>query len=320
MIRFALFAVVGSIGFGAVIARGEGATTRASDETRQPVPSADAIRAATREVNQLFGDRSAAARTRDERAVLASELLAAAEGSGVAPAARYVLLTRAADTAARIGDVQTLASAADAVTTQFRVDPIEFDLDLFATTAKFVGERPEASEVVNRLIDLSRQAADEDHFRPARRAAELAAMLARRSDDEDLARDAAAWEKQVVNEEAESGRVKGALAKLGQEPNDPGANLVVGKFYAFDKEQWPKGLEYLAQGNDVALKALAMRELAAPAEVTGQMALADDWWAEAAKLDPLAKPSVERHAAVWYRKVLESTTGLARVHVENRLK
>ena len=54
--------------------------------------------------------------------------------------------------------------------------------------------------------------------------------------------------------------VRVALATLKTNPTDPEANLVVGKYHCFVKDEWEKGLPMLLKGNDAALKELATAE------------------------------------------------------------
>src|SRR5438270_213707 len=77
--------------------------------------------------------------------------------------------------------------------------------------------------------------------------------------------------------------------RLREDTRDPKANLVMGRFQAFTKGNWEKGLPLLARGSDPALKALAKVELASPEDAQGQLALAEGWWKAAGTESGVAK-------------------------------
>jgi WD40 repeat protein len=95
----------------------------------------------------------------------------------------------------------------------------------------------------------------------------------------------------------------------------------VGKLYCFEKGDWDKGLTYLSRGPEGKLKALALRELAKPAEIAGQLELADGWWDIAEGEQSPAKRQVQLRAYKWYQMALPMTApGPERARVEKRLE
>ncbi len=112
---------------------------------------------------------------------------------------------------------------------------------------------------------------------------------------------------------------KAAQATLRARPSDPAANLAFGRFLCFVKDDWGQGLQKLALGNDPALKQLAERELATPADAAAQAKLGDGWWELAESVGPIAKRHIQQHAALWYQKARSKLTGLTKVRVEKRI-
>jgi hypothetical protein len=111
---------------------------------------------------------------------------------------------------------------------------------------------------------------------------------------------------------------KAALATLDRNAADPEANLVVGKYQCFIRDDWKNGLGPLSRGGDAALKALAEQELAAGTDAQAKAALADGWWDRAAKERGLAQKHILRRAAMLYTAALPSLTGLAKTKAEGR--
>ena len=114
-------------------------------------------------------------------------------------------------------------------------------------------------------------------------------------------------------------KVEHALATLKTTPTDPKANLVVGRYYCFRKNDWDKGLPLLVQGSDDAQKQLATTELTKPTDSEQQKKLGDAWWDFAGSKAKLAWKSSRQRAAHWYRAALGGLAGPAKADVEKRL-
>lgn len=74
--------------------------------------------------------------------------------------------------------------------------------------------------------------------------------------------------------------VKEADAKLSADADDPEANLVMGRFWAFIKDDWGRAIPMLAKCNDPFLKALAEGETKAAPTLNGsqKIEIGDAWW------------------------------------------
>ena len=97
--------------------------------------------------------------------------------------------------------------------------------------------------------------------------------------------------------------VKAAKVTLEKTPDDPEANLVVGKYLCFVKGDWDKGVPMLALGKDEALKALAKLELEGAASSKEQAKLGDGWWNLAEKQEGTAKKQIQARAGHWYQRL-----------------
>src|SRR5207253_1302647 len=84
--------------------------------------------------------------------------------------------------------------------------------------------------------------------------------------------------EEVQKMEKAYARIKRFADELGQNPDDPKANLAMGAYQAFAKGNWDRGLPLLAKGSNEQLKALAKQELSPPQDGAGQLALAEGWF------------------------------------------
>lgn len=123
-----------------------------------------------------------------------------------------------------------------------------------------------------------------------------------------------------VTRDAELSRALGAMKNLIEKPDDPAANLAVGRYLCFAKNDWAKGLPLLARSAVPGLKAAAETDLATPKDAQGQLAAGDSWWDLAEKeTDRTVKAGYLSRGTFWYRRALPSLTGFAKVKAEKRL-
>jgi hypothetical protein len=97
---------------------------------------------------------------------------------------------------------------------------------------------------------------------------------------------------------------------LRDKPNDPPANLAVGKFLYFVKNDLAAGLPLLARGNDEALKMVVNWEINGNFNDASQkLALGNSWWDLSAKAQGDDQLFYQRRARFWYLKCLASSKG-----------
>lgn len=80
----------------------------------------------------------------------------------------------------------------------------------------------------------------------------------------------------LAREYRKIGRVEEILTVT---PEDPEANLELGRFTAFLKGNWEAGLPLLAKGSDEAIRTVAAADLRNPTDEAAQIQLARDWLA-----------------------------------------
>lgn len=117
-------------------------------------------------------------------------------------------------------------------------------------------------------------------------------------------------------EEEEAVRAEAALAA---NPNDAAASLTLGKYLAFQKNEWTAALPRLAKGSDPTLKSLAERELAGPRTGTEKVELGDAW-ADAVKSLPLLKKNLQDRAATWHVRAWPALDGAGKDKLRERFR
>lgn len=116
-------------------------------------------------------------------------------------------------------------------------------------------------------------------------------------------------------------RVAQAQKTLLDKPNDPAANLALGKFLTFVKNDVEKGLALIVKANNPVFSKAAALDLKNPTETAAQTEAGDAWWEIAEKTaDKDEKRQIQERARVWYQKAIPSLTGLAKTKLEMRIE
>ncbi len=173
------------------------------------------------------------------------------------------------------------------------------------------------------LAETIKQIADDavaaDEFATAQKLLVLFKSTALKSKDMQLIARATHADKEFADLRKQTELAKAAAEVLKQKPDDPDANLTVGKFECFWKNDWDAGLPRLAKSGNANLQGAAKKDLANPDDATEQVHVGDGWWkiAEAEAEPPQNR--IKQRAASWYHRALPSLSGLPKAKIESRL-
>jgi hypothetical protein len=137
--------------------------------------------------------------------------------------------------------------------------------------------------------------------------------------DENLAR-IESRKKEVIDLQRAYQQFTEAQSKLKQTPDDPTANLIVGKHLCYFHAKWDEGLSLLAKSADPLIRPVAMKELGKPVKFKEQLALADDWWELSKKEESRKENNLVAHAMFWYDRANQIAEGPDKIKVADRIK
>ena len=305
----------------------EGDATTADDPAtagpkRLRVPGAEERRIAEAKIREIFADEFAKAKSAEQRQALAGSLLNQASQTQDDPPARFVLMQLATQELIKAEAVAEALAAVDEMAGTFDIQPLGIKVYYLEGWLKASGRVSEelSKTVTQTAMGLAEASAAADDYATAARFVKVAISAARKNRDLATIRQINLRRREFETQQTKHATTKEALDVLATDPNNAEANLTAGRWYCFVKDDWKKGLPYLARSSDEPLATVAKQDLAAPKTPKKQVALADGWWELAEKQGEDAKSQLQSRAEKWYRAALPKLASLEKVRVEKRLE
>jgi hypothetical protein len=284
------------------------------------VPGANAQAEARKLVKEVYGKELAGAKTTDQKKALAEKLFQLAKENRNDLTGRFVLLRFAKDIAVQAADCETALMAIEEMVGSFQIDGLELKDEVLRKSAVSATSIDQHIAVAKNAAEVADEAAAKDNFRVAESLIDLAVGEARKAKDDTLVKRSSERKAEINGFAQAYVAVERARAALETSPVDPGANLTVGKYVCFAKNDWEHGLPLLALGNDPTLKTLGEEEVRGVASSDEQATLADSWWNAAEIRKGVEKKRMQERAAYWYQNALPGLAGLAKDKVAIRLR
>jgi formylglycine-generating enzyme required for sulfatase activity len=292
----------------------------ASDRpAKLPVPTEMALAEGLKLARDAYQEQYARAQTPAARRAIAKEMLAKGLEVKNDPLTRFVLLRLARDVALLAEDMGLAYEAIDRMAERFAIDPWTMKAEIVRAAAKAARKTAEHKTVAEQALALMRKSLEQDACAVAQEMANLAFAEAGKARDRDLVGQARAGQKQTQQAALALEQVDAARTVLRDRPDDPEANLAVGRYECFAKGDWEKGLPLLSKGRDMPLAKLAAEDLKMPADAAARLKLGDAWWDRAAQADAREKEYLLLRSGYWYQRLDEIEQSLVRAKVENRL-
>ena len=290
-----------------------------SRDQRRAVPSAAEIMKAEAAINEVFKEELKQARrpraTAEKRA-LADKFYRQAHESKDDDNTRYVLLRDARRFFEDIGDVTAALKCVDAIGASFVGDSVALKVNSLEAVV------PRSAEDSNTLIELSlslaKQSQEQADFETAVQLFQIAQSHVTKLKDRDLNKRLVDLKQENQERRSQYTAFRAAEATLAKAPDDPAANLAVGKYLCLVLGDWEAGRPKLLKAGG-AFMDVAKKESAAPTSESTILELADAWWELAESEKGLARTQLRREAGYWYRTALPTLSGIKKTGVENKL-
>lgn len=254
----------------------------------------------------------------DQKA-LAIKLLALSSETQTDIAGRYVLLRMARNFAAMAAEPELALKAADQMASDFEVDVLGIKVEALEKAGFATVTATSAKSLTEAALQLADTAMLADRYDSAERLARIAVVGSSKARSAVLEQRARGREIEIKEIGKRYGELKDQFAKLKEQPNDPDANLEVGKFHCFLQGDWAKGLPLLALGSDLKLKMLARLDLASPTGLAEQVELGDRWFELSEQSRGAAVTQLRRRVGYWYGAAFPSLSGLEKSRIQKRI-
>ncbi|HEX5106723.1 MAG TPA: DUF1559 domain-containing protein [Pirellulaceae bacterium] len=285
-----------------------------------PVPPEEALAAARALFRELYGKQYDQARSWDDKAKLAKQLLADVAKVKANPAHYYELLRIVRDVAAAGGDADSAHQAAEYLTERFQIDGLAMRLKLLEDLSK----SPRKTETVETLRKIAREllldAFDADRFDVAIPAYDRLVEFTRlKGERGELSR--LTQSKQPL-EAARQAYVAAcaAVETLKANPDDGAASETLGKYLCFVKNRWDAGLPYLVRAAEVQLRVVATIDRETARSPHDTLSLADHYWEMANDYKQPFSRGLHLRSALCYQTALDQLPdGLEKLKAQKRI-
>lgn len=289
--------------------------TNSSTHVKKAPPPSDAEQASKlAAIKDIYKTEFSAARPGGNPEFMGFLLSTAAKVEGD-PVARYVLYLEAFKQACTASEFDAAAEALDKLEAEFegeRFSPRFELLTKMASNAKANDERLIVAKAALHLLD---HAMALGKIEEADKLARFADTQTKIIIDKELRTKAAAALQMTSILSKDLKSVADAQVKLAQFPDDPAANLAVGRYHCLIEGNWAGGLPHLTKCDDDAIKSAAVLDLAGPSGEVTAGKIGDAWY-------DLAKggkgQSFYGRADYWYQQGMEVESGLALVRLKKR--
>lgn len=274
------------------------------------------------EVRRTIEDiyNTATARNPNQKLAMASRMAVQAEKVETA-AERFVLLRRASELAAEVGETMRTLQLVDQIAEGFEIDRLGAQAHLLNGMAEKVTNEDQIRALLVGSAAIIDNALDEQRFDLADSLSAVVCQACQCSAGRPFRGEARQRRQEVKAIQERWNEVQTARAKLHSNPNDEAANTIVGRWHCLVCDDWDQGLPYLAKGSEPDIKALAEHELQGePEDAKAQIALADAWWDFAKATGQETAPAWLERAAHWYERAHpDLTSALVKAKTEKRL-
>lgn len=277
------------------------ATTPAEPPKKLPVPSPQALDEALRKSTDLVAIEQA--KKPADKAALAQTLYDRTRSDReMEPAPRYVLLEQSQKLASAGGDVALAMKAIRELRKKFELDPSvarEMERRAVVESARTVVVVSKRKAVVTEAQNLVKQAIADERFDIASEMQDIATAAASRTQDSELVIRTRAHASDLKDFTKMWQDARGAEKILADKPDDPDANLKVGRYRCVVQRDLA-GLENLAKGSDRSIRAAAELDLTMPMTTDDQMKVGDSWWNLGESTLPPSRLLYMERALYWY--------------------
>jgi hypothetical protein len=278
-------------------------------------PEGDALKEAQAAVANVYGERVKGAQKREEKQKLSADLLKTATTDREA-ARSYALLMEGRRLAVVAMDVVLGIEIINEMDRRFTVERVVLLEKLLAELEKKSITPQQREVLLDEALAGAQAAIKQDQPAAAESLASLAARTAGKGKDAEKKKFAQALRDRAGARNSAFEALQSGLETLKDSPDDPAANLAVGRYLAFARGDFAQGCMHLVKGGDATLADAAQKQLAAQSD-EDRLAVLAAWSALLPSLkSPAEKLQLQRHILEVCEELRPRLTGLAQAQAE----
>lgn len=288
----------------------------ASSNDRLPIPNSTAQAKVLKTLRDQYKSQYAL-RTAEDQLALAKQFREQAESAKDESARQYVLLREARELAVNAGDLDLAFSLIDELSKTFNVDVADMRLTaMMDAVDRSLAPKEQLLESYFKIADGALAEGEVTFALQASRLARRVSTLTRNPLDAQRVRQ---LELRVHDASRTYTQVVAAARKLQHRPDDPEANLIVGRYLCFVQGKWDQGLPLLTRAADKRLAVLAAKDLEGVNDPDAMVALADRYW-ELPDAKETPQRRARQRAAHWYQQAMPRLSGDKQAHAQERIR
>jgi WD40 repeat protein len=287
-------------------------------EARLPVPSGEDRKAGSSKVRDIFATDFQAAKDKPAMIALAKDLLKRGREEQDT-AAKFALLYESRELMLEAADLKMAMETTDELCAWFEVDLWTLKCDTLTKLATTTRPDVERRPIAMMSLELTDEAIGNSDWTSSEKLLAAAARANARLKDREIVRIVGLKRKQVQTSKKLWEDAEQAASLLATSPDDPAANLKLGRYRCFVTSEWEVGVLHLAKGSDAQLAKLAELEIKNP-QGADSLALANQWYEWGEKAAESDKNGALLRARHWYTTALPNLTGLDRTVAEKKLE
>lgn len=285
---------------------------------KAPIPDAAAKAQAQSQIAAVFGDELKGAKTPPAKATVAKKISDLAKDTKDL-STRFVMLEEAQRLFVEVKEVGQALQTADAMAQDFDVSLLPMKVKLLEAMAGGTLSGAQRGDLVAEGCSLGYEAIDSDQFEAAQALATVIRTAAARATSADVKAEAKEFTDEFAHRQKRWDAVRRAEKALAASPDDKGANLTLGLYHLFDRNDQVKGLPLLIKGSDAKLAAAAQaRQKTVSSGVAGSVEEADAWFEALASAPADYKAAIQKRALDAYELALPSVEGIEKARVTKR--
>ena len=288
---------------------------------RCAVPDSDTRAAQRAAIRELYRDDFAQGLKKPaDKIALAHRMMVDAQALTDDPVTRYVLADEARQLALDGGDIAFGLRIVEELAGEYELDSLTARADNLRRALEHSTSPEQRKSILEWSLALLTEAHSRDRFDVGTEAIRIAELTAARMRDADSRKAVSHANREFQRHKREWEQLQAARETLQQSPDDPNANLLVGRDLCLHRNQWVEGLTFLTKATGSTWAAAAEADKARDDGAVAKFTAARNWESLAERQGPAERRKLLLRAQELYADSIDDLTGTDKILAGKRLE